>query len=122
MARKSKMSRCARWCLNCACLAVSVVVAGCAQNAESLAPSSPSQPWTPGNTAGSSLLPRSDAGHGPAGADSSGRDFSVLGNPAVAELPPPPQTQAGKVYQLPELIDIAARNNPVTRIAWEQAR
>jgi len=28
----------------------------------------------------------------------------------------------GKVYDLPELIDIAERNNPETRIAWERAR
>ena len=27
-----------------------------------------------------------------------------------------------KVYDLPELIDIAERSNPYTRIAWEQAR
>ena len=27
-----------------------------------------------------------------------------------------------KVYDLPELIDIAQRNNPATRIAWERAR
>ncbi|PXW61928.1 outer membrane protein TolC [Chelatococcus asaccharovorans] len=119
MAHKCKMSLCASRGFSFACVVVSVALAGCAQNAESLAPSSPSQPWTPGNTTGSSLLPRSDASQG---AGASVRDFSVLGNAAVAELPPPPQTQAGKVYQLPELIDIAARNNPVTRIAWEQAR
>jgi len=29
---------------------------------------------------------------------------------------------ASRVYSLPELIDLAQRNNPTTRIAWEQAR
>ena len=27
-----------------------------------------------------------------------------------------------KVYDLPELIDLAERNNPDTRVAWESAR
>lgn len=123
MVGKSKTSRRARWCLSFVYVAAATVfAAGCAQNAESLAPSSPSQPWTPGNSTGTSLLPRSESSQTAGGNDASARDFSVVGSPAVADLPPPPQTQAGKVYQLPELIDIAARNNPVTRVAWEHAR
>ncbi|CAH1668923.1 Protein CyaE [Hyphomicrobiales bacterium] len=122
MSVKSRTSRSARVCFNCACVVVmAALVAGCASNAESLAPASPTQPWTPGNRSGSSLLP-SKGGQGSTGTDAQARDFSVLGNPAVADMPPPPQTQAGKVYQLPELIDIAARNNPTTRVAWEHAR
>lgn len=35
-----------------------------------------------------------------------------------AEVVPDPN----KVYDLPELIDIAERSNPLTRVAWEQAR
>ena len=32
------------------------------------------------------------------------------------------QIDPRKVYDLPELIDIAQRNNPETRVAWERAR
>jgi outer membrane protein TolC len=32
------------------------------------------------------------------------------------------QIDPGKIYDLPDLIDIAERNNPETRIAWETAR
>jgi outer membrane protein len=38
------------------------------------------------------------------------------GDPETVEIDPK------KVYDLPELIDIAQRNNPETRIAWERAR
>ena len=37
-------------------------------------------------------------------------------NPAGVQIDP------RKVYDLPELIDIAQRNNPETRVAWERAR
>ena len=49
--------------------------------------------------------------------------------PAEAEAapaPPPPRFEAvpdpDKVYELPELIDLAQRANPETRRSWEQAR
>ncbi|MGB8356799.1 MAG: TolC family protein [Chthoniobacteraceae bacterium] len=38
--------------------------------------------------------------------------------PGVAEV----QIDPKKIYDLPELIDIAERNNPETRVAWEHAR
>ena len=44
---------------------------------------------------------------------------------AFAEAPPPPAAPAvepGREYALPELIDVAMRTNPDTRIAWEGAR
>jgi outer membrane protein TolC len=37
-------------------------------------------------------------------------------------LPPPADIEPDHVYSLVELIDIAQRRNPVTRVAWEQAR
>jgi outer membrane protein len=42
-------------------------------------------------------------------------------NTAV-HLPSPADIDPGHVYSLVELIDIAQRRNPATRVAWEQAR
>jgi outer membrane protein len=33
-----------------------------------------------------------------------------------------PRIESDKIYSLPELIDLAERNNPETRVAWENAR
>ncbi|MEW5425243.1 TolC family protein, partial [Amorphus sp. 3PC139-8] len=107
-------------CLLCS-VGVAVAVAGCADNALKLAPTSPSEPWTPSETVGSSLLPEGRRDESRA-ASSGPREFAVPANPAAGVLEPPPQLVAGKTYELPELIDIAARNNPQTRIAWERAR
>ncbi|WP_336800769.1 TolC family protein [Kaistia sp. MMO-174] len=92
------------------------LLAGCAQYAEQLAPASPNEPYQQGRKTGVSLLPQ------PASAPSGSRDFAVQGNPELSVMPPAPEVRAGKVYQLPELIDLAERNNPTTRTAWEQAR
>ncbi len=42
-------------------------------------------------------------------------------NTAV-QLPSPADIDPNHVYSLVELIDIAQRRNPATRVAWEQAR
>jgi outer membrane protein TolC len=47
--------------------------------------------------------------------------FTIPPNTKV-ELPPPADIDANHVYALVELIDIAQRRNPTTRVAWEQAR
>jgi outer membrane protein len=47
--------------------------------------------------------------------------FTIPPNTAV-ELPPPADIDASRVYTLVELIDIAQRRNPSTRVAWEEAR
>ena len=47
-------------------------------------------------------------------------------SPSVTPAPPPeptaPAVETGREYGLPELIDVAMRTNPDTRIAWERAR
>jgi hypothetical protein len=43
--------------------------------------------------------------------------FTIPLNSAVA-LPPPADTDPHHVYSLVELIDIAQRRNPSTRVAW----
>jgi outer membrane protein TolC len=65
-----------------------------------VAPSS-SQPWSP---------PREDQYEGELALESSRERADGV------------QIDPQKVYDLPELIDIAQRNNPETRIAWERAR
>ncbi|HZZ22924.1 MAG TPA: TolC family protein [Roseiarcus sp.] len=47
--------------------------------------------------------------------------FSIPPNTAV-ELPPAAEIDGNRVYGLVELIDIAQRRNPATRVAWEEAR
>ena len=47
--------------------------------------------------------------------------FTIPPNTAV-ELPPPADIDPNHVYSLVELIDIAQRRNPATRVAWEQPR
>ena len=98
--------------------AVVLALAGCAENALKLAPVSPSAAWQPSDDSGPAVLPGEPAQPLP-GMRS---NYAVPANPAAAELAPPPQLVAGRAYELPGLIDIAARNNPQTRIAWEEAR
>src|SRR4029453_5209197 len=41
---------------------------------------------------------------------------------AKSEHDPVVSVDPQKTYELPELIDLAQRNNPETRVAWERAR
>jgi TolC family type I secretion outer membrane protein len=69
-------------------------------SAEDLSPPAPDKPWSPpGSSAYEQELSRM------------GRDRSD-----VASIDP------AKTYDLPELIDIAERSHPETRVAWEAAR
>jgi outer membrane protein TolC len=43
-------------------------------------------------------------------------------NPTLAVLPQSPHIDTSRTYGLAQLIDIAQRNNPTTRISWEHAR
>ena len=57
---------------------------------------------------------------------SSERPWAVPNASAYSARPAPgqegPSIEAGKTYELAELIDLAQRTNPETRISWEQAR
>jgi outer membrane protein TolC len=87
------------WCFGLAPLAVALL-ADCAAYAPlANAPPSPERPWKgPG-------LERVSA--------------ALEGDRRAAERVP---VEAGKVYELTELIDVAQRTNPETRVAWERAR
>src|SRR5215469_16250926 len=95
-----------------------VFLAGCAllgacNDTSDLAPASPHTPWQVQLTEGVSE-PAASAAASP-------RRFTVPTNTAV-RLPSPADIDPGHVYSLAELIDIAQRRNPTTRVAWEQAR
>jgi len=95
-----------------------IALAGCAllgacNDTRDLAPASPDTPWQ--------FEPSKEAPTGPAPAAVGARRFAVPENTAV-QLPSPADIDPNHVYSLVELIDIAQRRNPATRVAWEQAR
>jgi len=93
-------------------------LAGCAllgacNDTRDLAPASPDTPWQ--------FEPSKEAPASPAAAPVAAKRFAVPDNTAV-QLPSPADIDPNHVYSLVELIDIAQRRNPATRVAWEQAR
>ena len=91
-------------------------LAGCATWAVDMAPDRPDQPWNPAVTATGEIIP---------GRKNPAETASGYGLPANSELAKPPQPfgiDQRRAYSLPELIDIAQMNNPLTRTAWNEAR
>lgn len=97
----------------CAVGLLSLATAAAAQDA--LAPEAPDQPWRPHVTDGEIVAQR----RAPT-ADL--RGYVLPSNPALAVLPPAPQIDAARTYDLADLIDLAASHNPRTRVAWDAAR
>jgi len=95
-----------------------LVLAGCATSAINMAPDRPDAPWTPATRANGEILPGEPASSGQPKSDT----YVLPSNPALTNIPPPPKLDPGHAYTLPELIDIAQSNNPMTRVAWEDAR
>src|ERR1700747_1727975 len=85
---------------------------GACNDPRDLAPASPDTPWQ--------FEPSKEAPTTPAPAAGAKR-FTIPENTAV-QLPSPADIDPNHVYSLVELIDIAQRRNPSTRVAWEQAR
>jgi outer membrane protein len=95
-----------------------IALAGCTllgacNDTRDLAPASPDTPWQ--------FQPSKEAPAAPAPAAVGARRFAVPENTAV-QLPSPADIDPNHTYSLVELIDIAQRRNPATRVAWEQAR
>ena len=93
-------------------LAGFVLLGGC-NDTRDLAPASSDTPWQ--------FEPSNEAPTTPAPAAVGARRFAVPENTAVL-LPSPANIDPNHAYSLVELIDIAQRRNPATRVAWEQAR
>ena len=89
------------------------VLLGACNDTRDLAPASPDTPWQ--------FEPSKEAPTAPAPAAVAARRFAVPENTAV-QLPSPADVDPSHAYSLVELIDIAQRRNPATRVAWEQAR
>jgi outer membrane protein len=83
-----------------------VCLAGCATSALNLAPAHPDEPWVPATSV---------SGSAPAG-------YALPPAADLANVPPPVLVEGARVYSLSELIDIAESSNPLTRIAWNDAR
>jgi outer membrane protein TolC len=95
-----------------------IALAGCAlldacNDTRDLAPASPDTPWQ--------FEPYKEVPTAPAPGAVGAKRFTVPENTAV-QLPSPADIDPHHVYSLVELIDIAQRCNPATRVAWEQAR
>jgi len=89
---------------------VGCLLLGACNDTRDLAPASPDTPWQ--------FEPSKEA---PAPPIAAAKRFTVPENTAV-QLPSPADIDPNHVYSLVELIDIAQRRNPSTRVAWEQAR
>lgn len=91
-------------------------LAGCATSALEMAPPWSDRPWVPATTAEGEILA------GQKGASEGAGGYVLPANRAMASFPPPASVDSAKVYSLPELIDLAESSNPITRIAWNDAR
>src|SRR5215813_3486041 len=90
------------------------VLLGACNDTRDLAPASPDTPW---QFEPSTEAPAPPSPAGPVAA----KRFAVPENTAV-QLPSPADIEPNHAYSLVELIDIAQRRNPTTRVAWEQAQ
>ncbi|MFM0353682.1 TolC family protein [Paraburkholderia nemoris] len=113
-------------------------LAGCATSSLDMAPDSPDRPWQPQTDATGAIVPgpasaasasaastasaNSAASVNSAASPPSAHSYQLPANPALAAVPPPPALEQAHAYDLPELIDLAESANPLTRIAWNDAR
>ncbi|NYH16093.1 TolC family protein [Paraburkholderia bryophila] len=119
-------------------------LAGCATSSLDMAPDSPDRPWQPRTDASGAIVPGPAGASGASGASGAASAAGAAGasnalgasgvsatpsggytlpaNPSLAAVPPPPALEQAHDYSLPELIDLAESANPLTRIAWNDAR
>jgi outer membrane protein len=102
-----------------ALMLVTLPLAGCATAALNMAPDRPDAPWNPATG------PDGEIAAGERGPPDQPNNSSYVlpSNRSLAEIPPAASDlERHRPYTLPELIDIAQSNNPVTRNAWSDAR
>jgi outer membrane protein len=93
-------------------------LAGCATSSIDLAPPAPDRPWQPQTNAAGDIVPGPP--HGGTTAASAG--YTLPNSARLASVDPAAALDANHAYTLPELIDLAESTNPLTRIAWDDAR
>jgi outer membrane protein len=94
----------------------SVGLGGCAVWDIDMAPERADKPWTPTTTATGEIVPGAEP------AKDSKASYALPVNTDLTGLPAPLGLDRRRAYSLPELIDIAQSNNPLTRTAWNNAR
>jgi outer membrane protein len=93
--------------------------AGCATSALDMAPRAPDTPWTPPTSSDGEIV----AGKATAAGRLNNDSYVLPANAKVERnIPSPPAFNKSHDYSLAELVDIAQSTNPLTRIAWEDAR
>ena len=96
-----------------------VLLSGCATSSINLAPPAPNVPWTPRTSSDGEIV----AGAPPAATASRNNSYVLPSNAdAAGETPTPANLDKSHAYTLAELIDLAQSHNPLTRVAWENAR
>ena len=98
-----------------------LALASCATDQLALAPSTPDRPWViPPSDA---VLPRPGTVPAPTSSDATGQQAAERPADTSGSMPGNAVSiDPGHHYDLAELIDLAQRNNPQTREAWERAR
>jgi outer membrane protein len=94
----------------------SLALAGCAAWDVDLAPDRADKPWTPTTTTSGEIVPGAKL------SKESSASYALPVNTDLTGLPAPLGLDRRRAYSLPELIDIAQSNNPLTRTAWNDAR
>jgi outer membrane protein len=93
-------------------------LAGCATSSLDLAPAAPDRPWQPQTNAAGDIVP----GPPRTTADATHTAYTLPNSTGLAAVEPAAALDANHAYTLPELIDVAESANPLTRIAWNDAR
>jgi outer membrane protein len=93
-------------------------LAGCATSSLDLAPPAADRPWQPQTTASGDIVP----GPPRSGADAAQVGYTLPNSSGLASVEPAAALDANHAYTLPELVDLAESTNPLTRIAWNDAR
>ncbi|KDB07229.1 outer membrane efflux protein [Burkholderia sp. lig30] len=101
-----------------AAIVAAVGLAGCATASLDLAPPASDRSWQPRTTPSGEIVP--DAPN--ASTAATAHDYRLPANAALATVPPAAALDPAHAYTLPELIDLAESANPLTRIAWNDAR
>jgi outer membrane protein len=93
-------------------------LAGCATASLDLAPDAADRPWQPQTASTGEIVP----GPSTAASAAANNGYVLPANTALASVPPAASLDPSHAYTLPELIDLAESANPLTRIAWNDAR
>ncbi|MDF2809411.1 MAG: TolC family protein [Microvirga sp.] len=104
------------------CIGALLAIAACAPNAVNMASRGADTPWAPNGNEEGIWSAQGQLPTMPPSTPNGAPDFRVPANLALAVVPSSPEIDLKRTYRLPELIDIAQRNNPSTRSAWERSR